>query len=381
MATLAGGNYHGNFPAYYSFRGSGCSQEDREDEDQEPEGCHKDERGTGDVGGATQRLTTIPDGVWASHIEDFLSSEPLRTMTAWDIGCNSGEVTFELFRLLQHHVLLHAASSTAPAKLKLPSVTTSSTSLAISPPSLPPTAVVSILQTSTTDMCTILQPPVRVIGFDIDAQLIARARAQAGALGMDDDTAQFVVQDILAMAHPTLASETTAAHVCPGPAPPDVIVCLSTTMWIHLHGGDCGLRLVLQYMARALAPGGMLVLEPQPWHAYRRALRRLKRTSLGTGKLLVLPLLRWRRMYTNSSTHAHSSLVARFLEDFPRSFPHDPSTLAWREDRLEPRIIECLTTSADDVATPALAHVGTFHSLQQIGSYRDRRFLIFRRPR
>ncbi|CAN0281199.1 unnamed protein product, partial [Phaeothamnion confervicola] len=54
----------------------------------------------------------------------------------------------------------------------------------------------------------------------------------------------------------------------------DLITCFSTTMWIHLNGGDDGLKRVLTaFVARAEA----LIVEPQPWRCYRNARERLRR--------------------------------------------------------------------------------------------------------
>ena len=51
-------------------------------------------------------------------------------------------------------------------------------------------------------------------------------------------------------------------------------LCLSVTKWIHLAHGDPGIERLFLRLSRCLSRGAHLVLEPQPWRSYQRAVRK-----------------------------------------------------------------------------------------------------------
>lgn len=57
----------------------------------------------------------------------------------------------------------------------------------------------------------------------------------------------------------------------------DVVLALSLTKWIHLNNGDAGLLSFFRKLRDVLKPGGILILEPQPWSSY---LKRAEPTEL-----------------------------------------------------------------------------------------------------
>lgn len=57
----------------------------------------------------------------------------------------------------------------------------------------------------------------------------------------------------------------------------------SVTKWVHLNRGDEGLKALFASFHAALAPGGLLLLEPQPWRSYKKAGDKVRREAAPPG--------------------------------------------------------------------------------------------------
>lgn len=103
------------------------------------------------------------------------------------------------------------------------------------------------------------------VGVDIDGELVARARELYGEEGRVVFE-QFDFVDRVAWEGRAAAPGVEGGF--------DVVLLLSVTKWIHLNSGDEGLRRVFGLAAGILKHGGVLVVEPQPWDNYKRAVKR-----------------------------------------------------------------------------------------------------------
>lgn len=54
----------------------------------------------------------------------------------------------------------------------------------------------------------------------------------------------------------------------------DAVLCLSVTKWIQLNWGDAGLKRLFMDVHESLTPGGVFIVEPQPWRSYRQAFKK-----------------------------------------------------------------------------------------------------------
>ncbi|XP_006279785.2 probable RNA methyltransferase At5g51130 [Capsella rubella] len=69
----------------------------------------------------------------------------------------------------------------------------------------------------------------------------------------------------------------------------DTILCLSVTKWVHLNWGDDGLITLFSKIWRLLQPGGIFVMEPQPWKSYENNRRVSETTAMNYRKIVLRP--------------------------------------------------------------------------------------------
>uniref|UniRef100_A0A3B4EWA6 RNA methyltransferase n=1 Tax=Pundamilia nyererei TaxID=303518 RepID=A0A3B4EWA6_9CICH len=60
----------------------------------------------------------------------------------------------------------------------------------------------------------------------------------------------------------------------PGRGHYDVIMCLNVTKWVQLQSGDAGVVRLFKRAYQSLSPGGIFILEPQPWSSYCHSKRK-----------------------------------------------------------------------------------------------------------
>lgn len=244
MSSLPGdGHVYGNFPSYYSFHS-----------------CES-------------RISILP-----SNLFEVLSSPSSKVYTLLDVGCNSGDLTLQLYK---------------KARQELPS-----------------------------DVC------VKVLGIDIDDVLIARAnskviRGNSKAIGIeekdgtsatgpsdliesegdervevaDGDEVLFAVKDIMNLEDQKYLQEYFNENQV------HLISLFSVTLWIHLNHGDNGIKTLFAFSASLLHNSqGVLLIEPQPWKAYVNAKKRASRLAL------PVPL------------HYHSIKLKNITSSYPSDF-------------------------------------------------------------
>ncbi|KAK2824824.1 hypothetical protein Q7C36_018751 [Tachysurus vachellii] len=69
----------------------------------------------------------------------------------------------------------------------------------------------------------------------------------------------------------------------------DVIVCLNVTRWVQLNWGDVGLQRLFRRVYSQLNPGGVFILQPQPWSSYSKRKRLTETTHRNYNNIRLRP--------------------------------------------------------------------------------------------
>jgi SAM-dependent methyltransferase len=124
---------------------------------------------------------------------------------------------------------------------------------------------------------------VTLVGIDIDSVLIDRAN-EAAQRCTSPSNVYFLVADIMDEA--SSLDAFMRKGICSSFS---FVSCFSTTMWVHLHHGDEGLRTLLTKLNSTT--NGFLLIEPQNWTSYQTAGKRIRKQRLPCpkymGKLLI----------------------------------------------------------------------------------------------
>jgi Bicoid-interacting protein 3 (Bin3) len=218
--TSDNGHRYGNFHNYYAFH---------------------------PVSSRTDYICEMLDYIATEWHRENVSSEKQTIFRYLDVGCNEGDLTLEVSKLLSDAV---SARSIAGRDQK---------------------------QSVTNEISKQSCPTICVTGLDLDVELIRRAE---GKVLQQPDLyskiqATFQVVDVLKDGILQQDNDVSTASV---PYRTDLTTLFSTTMWIHIHGGDEGLRTVLQQICSCTRH--WILLEPQPSKCYGTAAHRLRRLGL-----------------------------------------------------------------------------------------------------
>jgi SAM-dependent methyltransferase len=140
-----------------------------------------------------------------------------------------------------------------------------------------------------------------IIGIDIDSQLISKAQEKYSMI----TDAIFLTGDCLL---PNMLSDLMNFHQIDKFS---LVSAFSITMWVHMNHGDHGLNSFFQMMYE-ITQGGILI-EPQKWISYRKAIQRCRRM-----KIAVLP--------------HYQGLAIRDIESYAEEYfvKNHQMELAWR---------------------------------------------------
>ncbi|KAJ9576959.1 hypothetical protein L9F63_006485 [Diploptera punctata] len=166
------------------------------------------------------RLKLLPEDIWTINNHGDL--------ICLDIGCNSGDLTQELYKCF----------------------------------------VKNCIRTKCNNGKEEIKQECYLLGIDLDPTLVSRAVEN----NQYPNNVSYYCENYMSEGKNFISTYLTSYRRDIF----DIIFCFSVTMWIHINHGDEGLRHFLKKMSKQTK---MLVIEPQPWKCYRTAVRRLKRSG------------------------------------------------------------------------------------------------------
>uniref|UniRef100_A0A3Q0RDW5 RNA methyltransferase n=1 Tax=Amphilophus citrinellus TaxID=61819 RepID=A0A3Q0RDW5_AMPCI len=131
----------------------------------------------------------------------------------------------------------------------------------------------------------------------------------------------------------------------PGRGQYDVIMCLNVTKWVQLQSGDAGVVRLFKRAYQSLSPGGLFILEPQPWSSYSHS-KRASKTTFSHHRSLRLRPEQFTSYLTDSVGFSSYRLITHTGEDTHRCaqmFPYIHHGQDWT--RPPPHAPVCQTCS------------------------------------
>jgi len=124
-----------------------------------------------------------------------------------------------------------------------------------------------------------------VVGVDLDLFLIAQAKSAQTKMLLENPncSAKNVSFELLDFANTIPFTGSAASESW------DVVMLLSVIKWIHLNNSDKVLLDLFAHLFKILAPGAFLIIEPQDWANYKRAVKKCPSLRENFKKLQLRP--------------------------------------------------------------------------------------------
>lgn len=117
---------------------------------------------------------------------------------------------------------------------------------------------------------------IRILAVDLDANLIQRAQLNNNNNNNDDVGGNSIVYECINVMLEEDFRKITQYLEAYNRKQFDVVCCFSITMWIHLNYNDCGLQ---EFLRTFSSLAKLFVLEPQSWKCYQNAQRRMRKAK------------------------------------------------------------------------------------------------------